>query len=61
MSDENEMTEKEMTAALYFGVAFAEYVKEVDLSLWKRARDFAFDCATKVHGVSFTKTEDIHE
>lgn len=60
MNDEP-MSEKEMTAALYFGVAFAQYVKEIDLELWKRAREFAIDWATKVDGVTLNKVEDINE
>lgn len=57
MNDE-EMTEGELMAAVFFGTAFAEYVKEVDPELWKRAREFAFDWCEKIEGIRLIKTED---
>lgn len=60
MNDE-EMTEGELMAAVFFGTAFAGYVKEVDPELWSRARDFALDYAEKINGVILSKLENNHE
>ena len=49
--------DKEMEAIFNFYVQFAEYVKEMDLDMWRRAADYA----AKYHntdGVKFTKIED---
>ena len=49
--------DKEMEAIFNFYVQFAEYVKEMDLDMWRRAADYA----TEYHntdGVKFTKIED---
>jgi hypothetical protein len=40
-----------------FGFKFAEYVKEMDPELWKRAIDYAKDW-TEVEGVSFYYVKD---
>lgn len=62
MNDNNEeISLKEAAAALYFGLAFAEYVKTVDPELWKRAREFAFDYCEKIDGVRLEKTEKTNE
>jgi hypothetical protein len=41
---------------MLFGLKFAEYVKEIDSDLWKRANDYAASF-TKIDGVEFTKDE----
>jgi|LakMenEpi03Aug12_release.lakeMendotaPanAssembly.Ray.scaffolds.fasta_scaffold1644920_2 hypothetical protein len=60
ISGENVMSDSEehliRLAVAEFGLKFAEYVKEVDLELWKRAVDYATDY-TKVEGVEFKKNE----
>jgi hypothetical protein len=43
-------------AIMLFGLKFAEYVKEIDGDLWKRANDYAASF-TKIDGVEFTKDE----
>lgn len=43
-------------AVAEFGLKFAEYVREVDPELWKRAVDYAMDY-TKVKGVEFKRDE----
>jgi hypothetical protein len=45
-------------AAAEFGIAFAQYIKEVDPVLWERAREFAFDYTKEVDGVKLIKSED---
>lgn len=52
--DELEIELTTATAATYFGLAFAEYVKAIDPVLWQRAREFAIDHCQKVHGVELT-------
>lgn len=59
--NDEEITLKEAAAALYFGLAFAEYVKNVDLELWKRAREFAFDYCEKIDGVRLTREDNKNE
>lgn len=44
-------------AIIEFGFKFAEYVKEMDPDLWRRAVDYAKDW-TQVEGVSFHYTKD---
>lgn len=39
-------------AVAEFGIKFAEYIKEVNPELWKRARDYALDYV-KIDGVEF--------
>jgi hypothetical protein len=51
----------EATAATYFGLAFAEYVKAIDPVLWQRAREFAIDHCQKVHGVKLTLVDKENE
>jgi hypothetical protein len=46
-------------AAAEFGMAFAQYIKEVDPVLWGRAREFAFDYTKQVDGVEFVKVDDV--
>lgn len=52
--DDLEKQLTETTAAIYFGLAFAEYVKAVDPVMWQRAREFAIDHCVKVHNVQLT-------
>lgn len=59
--NEDDIQLKEAAAALYFGLAFAEYVKAVDIGLWNRARDFAFDYCEKIEGVRLEKAEKTDE
>ena len=62
MSEEDVQAEiSELTAATYFGVAFAEYVKAVDPVLWQRAREFAIDYCVKVHNVELTLVDKENE
>ena len=35
-----------------FGIKFAEYIKEIDPEMWKRARDYAMDYV-QIDGVEF--------
>jgi hypothetical protein len=35
-----------------FGIRFAEYIKEIDPEMWKRARDYAMDYV-QIDGVEF--------
>jgi hypothetical protein len=44
-------------AIMLFGLKFAEYVKEIDKDLWKRAGDYAASF-TKVDGVEFIKDDE---
>lgn len=60
MNDEP-MSDKELMAAVFFGTAFAGYVKEVDPELWKRAREYALDYAQKIDGILLQKLEEIDE
>jgi hypothetical protein len=58
MSDENHDEAELLTKAIIeFGFKFAEYVKEMDHDLWKRAIDYAKDW-TEVQGVSFHYVKD---
>lgn len=50
--DEEEKSRLTTLAVIEFGFKFAEYVKEMDPDLWKRAIDYAKDW-TNVEGVSF--------
>ena len=52
--DDLEKQLNESTAVIYFGMTFAEYVKEVDPVLWKRAREFAMDYCEKLNDVELT-------
>jgi hypothetical protein len=44
-------------AVAEFGIKFAEYIKEVNPELWKRARDYALDYV-EVDGVEFNFGDD---
>jgi hypothetical protein len=58
MSAEDEKEDRLTTLAIIeFGFKFAEYVKEMDPDLWKRAVDYAKDW-TQVEGVSFYYVND---
>lgn len=58
MSSEDEQEDRLTTLAIIeFGFKFAEYVKEMDPDLWKRAVDYAKDW-TQVEGVSFYYVND---
>lgn len=59
--DDLEKQLTETTAAIYFGLAFAEYVKAVDPVMWQRAREFAIDHCVKVHNVQLTLVEKENE
>jgi len=61
MSSEDEQEDRLTTLAIIeFGFKFAEYVKEMDPDLWKRAVDYAKDW-TQVEGVSFYYVKDEDE
>ena len=51
------MSSKEEEAIFNFYRRFTDYVKEVDIKMWKRARDYAFDYHD-TDGVEFVKDED---
>lgn len=55
--DDDRHAELLTKAIIEFGFKFAEYVKEMDEDLWKRAIDYAKDW-TEVDGVSFYYAED---
>lgn len=56
---DSEETEEDVLvrmALIQFSFKFSEYVKEMDIELWKRAVDYAATF-TKVEGVEFTRDE----
>jgi hypothetical protein len=44
-------------AVAEFGIKFAEYIKEVNPEMWKRARDYALDYV-QIEGVEFNFGDD---
>lgn len=55
-----EISEEELRsvkACLYFATVFSDYVKENDLELWNRARQFAIDF-TNIEGVTFVDAKN---
>lgn len=54
------MNSKEEEAIFNFYRRFADYIKEVDIKMWMRARDYAFDYHD-TEGVQFTKHEDTNK
>lgn len=55
--NEEEKSHLTTLAIIEFGFKFAEYVKEMNPDLWKRAIDYAKDW-TQVEGVSFHYVKD---
>lgn len=60
MMDKEEESRKTTLAIIEFGFKFAEYIKEMDYDLWKRAIDYAKDW-TEVEGISFHYMKDKDE
>jgi hypothetical protein len=61
MEDNDDLSEEDITKAseayLMFVHQFSEYVKEMDLKLWIRAREYAADF-TKIPGVKIELVDD---
>lgn len=57
LMNEEEKSRLTTLAIIEFGFKFAEYVKEMDPDMWRRAVDYAKDW-TDVEGVSFYYTND---
>jgi hypothetical protein len=54
------MRNKEEEAIFNFYRRFVDYIREVDINMWQRARDYAFDYHD-TKGVVLTKNEDTLE